>query len=1202
MSASVFALGITHIAADGYLNISGGLSSPALSTDAAGGSGPLSSNTTYGIGLGSLAYGFWGSVAVGDIAQSYALQGTALGVNARIDPGIGTITSIGPSSNAVALGSNSTIRSSVSGIGVGYLSSVTGSAQGVAIGESALVNNATGGVAIGRSATVNGFANSIALGAGSTATAANVLSVGSPTLQRRITNVAPGTLVAAGTDAVNGGQLFTTNNNLTTTNTNLAATNTSLANTNTSLATTNANLATTNNNVTTVTNSAATNAAGLVTTNSNLATTNNNVTAVTNTAATTNTALGVTNTNLANTNTSLATTNTNLAATNNNVTAVTATAAANTAGLATTNTNLATTNTNLANTNTSLATTNTNLAAVTTSAAANTAGLATTNTNLATTNTNLADTNTSLATTNNNLATTNNNVTAVTDATTTNTADLVTANTNLATANTRAALAGNNLAAALGGGATFDAVTGGISAPSYVLNSSAGGTFNNVGSALGALDTGIINNTSSIAALNAGTGGLVQQAAPTSDITVGANSGGANVSLAGSTPATATRKLTNVTAGDIASATSTDAVNGGQLFTTNTNLATTNTNLATTNTNLAAVTTSAATNAAGLVTTNTNLADTNNNLATTNTNLATTDSNVTNVTAGLATTNTNLNTANTRAAAANTVIANAFGGGATFDAATGGISAPSYVLNSSAGGTFNNVGSALTALDTGIISNTSSIAALNAGTGGLVQQDPVSQNISVGSASGGDQVSVAGSGGTRKLVGVTGGNVAGGSTEAINGGQLFSANSSIAAALGGGSILNPDGTLTSPSYSLSSTGNTTPYSNVGSALIALDAGISGGTVGLVQQSTSTSPVTVAASSAGNEVNFSGTAGTRTLTGVSNGAVNATSTEAVNGGQLYIVNQQVTQNTGDISTLQSNITGVMTGTSGIVTQAAATDKVLVASKTGGTTVDVSGTDGTRVISGVSDGIADSDAATIRQIRALQVALPTAPSSSGSSIVVNGTGSTTASGANSAAFGSNASATGSNALAIGNDSSASGSDSSAIGRSATASGESSTALGVNSRATATNSVALGANSVASEANTVSVGSIGNERRITNVAPGINDTDAVNVGQLNKGLSDIQTSNNRSFRQLDKRIDNLEDKLTAGVASSMAMAGIPQAYQPDSSLVGASISGYQNQQAIAVGVSAISPNGLWITKLQGSGNTQSDFGMSVGIGYQW
>src|SRR3546814_1006573 len=62
-----------------------------------------------------------------------------------------------------------------------------------------------------------------------------------------------------------------------------------------------------------------------------------------------------------------------------------------------------------------------------------------------------------------------------------------------------------------------------------------------------------------------------------------------------------------------------------------------------------------------------------------------------------------------------------------------------------------------------------------------------------------------------------------------------------------------------------------------------------------------------------------------------------------------------------------------------------------------------------------------------------------------------------------------------------------------------GDDSVALGANSIADADNSVALGANSYADRANTVSVGSAGNERQITNVAAGTEDTDAVNLAQL-------------------------------------------------------------------------------------------------------
>ena len=69
------------------------------------------------------------------------------------------------------------------------------------------------------------------------------------------------------------------------------------------------------------------------------------------------------------------------------------------------------------------------------------------------------------------------------------------------------------------------------------------------------------------------------------------------------------------------------------------------------------------------------------------------------------------------------------------------------------------------------------------------------------------------------------------------------------------------------------------------------------------------------------------------------------------------------------------------------------------------------------------------------------------------------------------------------------------------------EQSVALGTNTLVYSANSVALGYNSVADRANTVSVGSKGNERQITNVAAGTEDTDAVNVGQLNERFSSYE-----------------------------------------------------------------------------------------------
>ncbi len=62
----------------------------------------------------------------------------------------------------------------------------------------------------------------------------------------------------------------------------------------------------------------------------------------------------------------------------------------------------------------------------------------------------------------------------------------------------------------------------------------------------------------------------------------------------------------------------------------------------------------------------------------------------------------------------------------------------------------------------------------------------------------------------------------------------------------------------------------------------------------------------------------------------------------------------------------------------------------------------------------------------------------------------------------------------------------------------------ALGTGASVTADNSVALGSGSIADRADSVSVGAVGDERQITNVAAGTADTDAATVGQMNTSIA--------------------------------------------------------------------------------------------------
>ena len=109
------------------------------------------------------------------------------------------------------------------------------------------------------------------------------------------------------------------------------------------------------------------------------------------------------------------------------------------------------------------------------------------------------------------------------------------------------------------------------------------------------------------------------------------------------------------------------------------------------------------------------------------------------------------------------------------------------------------------------------------------------------------------------------------------------------------------------------------------------------------------------------------------------------------------------------------------------------------------------------------------------------------------------------------------------------------------------------------------------------------------IRNVAPGRiarDSRDAVNGAQL---------------YALGRHVDNVDKRAKAGTASAIATAGLPQAYRPGASMVAAAGGYYDGQSAVAIGVSSISDNGKWIIK--GAANVNSkEAGAVVGIGYQW
>ena len=172
---------------------------------------------------------------------------------------------------------------------------------------------------------------------------------------------------------------------------------------------------------------------------------------------------------------------------------------------------------------------------------------------------------------------------------------------------------------------------------------------------------------------------------------------------------------------------------------------------------------------------------------------------------------------------------------------------------------------------------------------------------------------------------------------------------------------------------------------------------------------------------------------------------------------------------------------------------------------------------------------------------------------------------ASGESSTATGDFAQATGSRSAAYGVNSLASGISSIAIGDAAAATGDNGIAIGTNATA-AGNSVALDAGSTAAEG-TVSVGAVGSERRLTNLAAGTADTDAVNVAQLNTGLANLSSG----IDVLSYRVEDLDSRVSKVGAMSAAISGLMALpYDSDTPMqfqIGAGI--YGGEQAVAAGL---------------------------------
>lgn len=348
----------------------------------------------------------------------------------------------------------------------------------------------------------------------------------------------------------------------------------------------------------------------------------------------------------------------------------------------------------------------------------------------------------------------------------------------------------------------------------------------------------------------------------------------------------------------------------------------------------------------------------------------------------------------------------------------------------------------------------------------------------------------------------------------------------------------------------------------------------------------------------DRVTLAGGGGT-TITNLAPGTVSGASTDAVNGGQLFATNMNVTNNTAAITNLTNSI---VNGSAGPVRYS---DPAAPIVPNGGTlTNDVTlvgaaaGPVGLHNVASGAIAAGSTDAVTGGQIYGLALTTVNAVSyttdANGARIntvtLVGGDMAAPVTLANVAP----------GAVAAGSTEGVNGGQLYATNQAVTA-----------AQTTANGALTLGQNSVqydGASRGDVTLGGAGAATAVTvhNLAPGTASTDAVDVAQLNGGINGAVT---QSKAYTDARLAALNFDLGrvrrdgyAGTAGALAAAGLPQAYVAGKGMVALAAGTYQGQSAFAIGLSKAMIDGHVVVKMSGTYDTRGKAGASGGVGYQF
>ena len=485
------------------------------------------------------------------------------------------------------------------------------------------------------------------------------------------------------------------------------------------------------------------------------------------------------------------------------------------------------------------------------------------------------------------------------------------------------------------------------------------------------------------------------------------------------------------------------------------------------------------------------------------------------------------------------------------------------------------------------------IAAISAGAAGALRySDAGTPTTPNGGTVTDDTTLVGASGGAVGLHNVRGGALAAGSTDAVNGDQLFATNQRVDANTG--AITSIDARVT------------TNEANIAN----LQTNVAGNNTTITNLQTQVANNTTSISSIGDQVNnlaanalqyddatrasvtLAGAGGT-TINNVAAGTLSAGSTQAVNGSQLFATNEQVAANTTAITNINNTIAGSTVSAVQYSNPATPTTP--------------------------NGGIRTNDVTLVGVNAAAPVALHNVAGgavAAGSTDAVNGDQlfAVQTQAANSVQYDRNAAGNRTNTLTL------AGGEAGAVtinnvANGAVAAGSAQAVNGGQLYATqqiAQQAAALGANSVQYDAGNTSVtfNSTGSAVVLRNVAAGTATTDAVNVGQLQTGL---QGAVNASMAYTDQRLGQalasmsfnlrgLKRDLRAGSSTALAAAALPQATEPGRSMVAVGTGTYGGEVGFAFGASTFLDDGHSIVRLGATVDSRGKGGANAGVGYQF